>query len=308
MVVLAIALFQVSVGALFEQSNIKKNGQVIQSLSTAVPKKSSSIKQHDEETHRRYGSRSFSFSLTNEQIRNQMPSVVNGAISVEELESPVLGMPASRSRCYSVNEGGVQTGRSSNDVDTPFNKLLGKTNNLSVKDKDAGNTSKQHSVVNQSSSAATLAALASIPLNCNQERTFHRSLSIPVQLSNNNRLQTSSKPTTLSNISPSSYATSSTDSSMASLITSASSHTMLTLHERFSSHGGTVVKSMSVASRLSNLPSETAVLNSQLLAKHKNSSSNESHFARLLSPNVLQSANAASQPVVTAPAICKCRL
>ncbi|XP_078492566.1 uncharacterized protein LOC100182892 [Ciona intestinalis] len=63
--------------------------------------------QQSNEPKKRFAARSLSLSLGNGQSlfeTNQPINLVNGAISVEELESPVLGMPAHRARFYSTSD------------------------------------------------------------------------------------------------------------------------------------------------------------------------------------------------------------
>ena len=95
----------------------------------------------NEHSKRRYASRSLSLSLGTEQIHENMAhrsNIVNGAISVEELESPVMGMPPRRSRYHSSSES---TTRSTHSPNLPlleesiFSKLLGKMPTSSFENK-----------------------------------------------------------------------------------------------------------------------------------------------------------------------------
>lgn len=156
-------VIQVDLALLFDQSDPTKTDDVIRSSSTNLLY-TNKLEKDMASKHRLVASNncpaSRSYSLTNEQIQTQSPSIVNGAISVEELESPVLGAPPQRTRYLSMNDSALLTStaisQSSVDRNVPFHKLINKASNTSLKDQQHSNKlKKQHSMTEPLHSIST---------------------------------------------------------------------------------------------------------------------------------------------------------
>ena len=84
--------FQVSVASLFSQSNAKPENRTRPSSADMFERRETENTRNSTNTsnqgNRRYAARSLSLSFSNEQFHNAHKNIVNGAISVEELESP----------------------------------------------------------------------------------------------------------------------------------------------------------------------------------------------------------------------------
>ena len=259
-------------------------------LTWSKPETKVVAKQPTSEPHRRYGSRSQSLSMANEQAQNNMPNVVNGAISVEELESPVLGMPAHRTRYHSVNESNSPTSNASRipaaENKAPFHKLLSKVDNFSIKDAvDSARPSSTHistrgsTALQVSSSASNFSSVDGNKLKNN----LQRSISTPggCEVQQNKRMT----PQIIPKSTNPPFTQQNTNSSFNSLI-SAFPNTMPTLHEHISPRTS-LMKSISLSSGMSQLSSSTPKNSaSQVVATLHGNSSKEP--AKLLSPDALQ--------------------
>ena len=296
---------QVNVASLFEQSDSKKDGRVKRpsSVNTLTDggkqeKKTLSKPQQQQNTvdpHRRYGSRSLSLSFTQEQFQNNLPNVVNGAISVEELESPVMGMPANRTRYYPVNDNNFQSTLpprlSTTETSGPFHKLLNRVDN--AKNTDSTSATYTNSLLGRAvqgnQNAAELMTRSGDQLKIN----FQRSMSIPTAG------KTTAAPKVASSITPNPslplvYPCSSS-TSLSSLI-SVFPNAMPTLHEHVSPRTS-LMKSISLTSGMSEIPLTTTIKNPslQVAATLHGTTSKNKEQADLLSPSVLHFAKSSSQ-------------
>ena len=319
---------------LFEQSDSKKTGKNNRPLSANTfdagsesEKKISStsaLQQKSTDRHQRFGSRSLSLSISNEQFQNNLPNVVNGAISVEELESPVMGMPAQRMRCYSVNENNIQASAVPRlpitESSGPIHKLFGRIDN--VKHNNPTFTTFTDTFTSTTKKNTSISNFA--PTNENQLNSyFQRSISMPMSREKTEPIMMASNitphcvptssvtsssimtsNTTPSSVLPNLYPASS-NTSLTSLM-SVFPSTMPTLHEHVNPRTS-LMKSISLTSGMSRNLQTSAARNPSfpVAANLHGIASKDKEQPKLLSPTALHVTKSTSQTISALASTCK---
>ncbi|CAK8671201.1 unnamed protein product [Clavelina lepadiformis] len=281
---------KVSVASLFSQSNAKPENRTRPSSADMFERRETENTRNSTNTsnqgNRRYAARSLSLSFSNEQFHNAHKNIVNGAISVEELESPVMGKPSRRSRYHSTSEGLVRNGPSPrmplaeesalSKLFAPVSKTVAKPDNqLATLPQFVSNFSQNLSNSNKAS-ALSQTVISSGGLPPKPPKTLHRSQSIPSTVT----MLDSGDP-------PRKILTDEIEATKAPFASSLPAPLMATLHENPNVAG--LVKSMSVASGLAGMNRMPPAMQPvQLAATLHGTAKKDREKMLLLSPHALQ--------------------